>query len=152
MQKCDFLCKMAAISWNLEHLGPNFALHSRTTQDTCVQNIMGISAKLRGLGPEQRSPYTFWILMRRRLQTNQKYIGPTLFTWDLNIHSCICTQLKTGGTPTRAPHCLYMGYLLICNSRAVCKLKPPEKYTIKAQLSNFGPKLTKKTRPPVICR
>ena len=52
---------MAAILRNLEHLGPNFALHS---------------AKLRGLGPEQRSLYTFWILMR--LQTNQKHIGPAL--------------------------------------------------------------------------
>ena len=30
---------MAAISRNLEQLGPNFALYSRTTQDMCVQNI-----------------------------------------------------------------------------------------------------------------
>ena len=68
---------MAVISRNLEHLGPNLALHSGTTRGTRVQNIIGISAKLRGLRPVQRSPYTFWILMRR-IQTNQKDIGPTL--------------------------------------------------------------------------
>ena len=68
---------MATILRNLEHLGPNFALHSGTTQDTCVQNINGISAKLRGLGVGQRSPYKFWILTPRWwLQTNQKNIGP----------------------------------------------------------------------------
>ena len=46
---------------NLDQLGPNFALHSGTTHDMCKQNIMGISAKLRALGPRQRFDYTFWI-------------------------------------------------------------------------------------------
>ena len=50
-KKCDFFrCKMAAISLNPEYLGLNFALHSGTTQGTCVQNIIGISAKLRAVG------------------------------------------------------------------------------------------------------
>ena len=34
-----FRFKMAAISQNLEQLGPNFPQHSRTTQGMCVQNI-----------------------------------------------------------------------------------------------------------------
>ena len=43
----------------------------------CLQNTIGISAKLRSLGPEQRFENTFWIL-QRRLQTNQTHISPTL--------------------------------------------------------------------------
>ena len=75
--------KMAAISRNLEQLRPHFALHSRITQHMCLQNIIGISAKLRVLGPNQIFHYsinTFWILLMRRqqLQTNQTHIGPTL--------------------------------------------------------------------------
>ena len=69
---------MAGISRNLEQLGPSFALYSGTTQDMCLQNIIGISAKLRALGPGQRFDNTFWILRRRWLQTNQTHIGPTL--------------------------------------------------------------------------
>ena len=61
-EKCKnviFQFKMAAISWNLEQLGPNSALQSGTTQDVCVQNIIGISLKLRVLGPAQRFENTF---------------------------------------------------------------------------------------------
>ena len=54
---------MAAILQNLEQIGPNYALHSGTTQDMGLQNIIGISAKLRALGPEQRFKHTFWILL-----------------------------------------------------------------------------------------
>ena len=61
-----FKFKMAAILQNLEQLGPNFALHSGTTQDMRLQNIIGISAKLRGLGLEQRFDSTFCILLMRR--------------------------------------------------------------------------------------
>ena len=68
---------MATISWNLEQLGPNFALHTATTQDMCVHQDL---CKLRALSPEQRFDNTFldpptqpW-----RLQTNQTHIGPTL--------------------------------------------------------------------------
>ena len=40
---------------------------------------IGIAAKLRALGPGQRFENTFWILLlRRRLQSNQTHIGPTL--------------------------------------------------------------------------
>ena len=70
---------------NLEHLGPNCALHSGTTQDMRAQNIMGISAKLRGLAKGQRSPYTFWILTWRRLQTNEKHIGLHIHVGPNNI-------------------------------------------------------------------
>ena len=45
---------MATISRNLEQLGPNFALHSLTTQDLGLQNIIGISTKMRALGLGQR--------------------------------------------------------------------------------------------------
>ena len=38
-----FLLKMAAILWNLWQLGRNFGLHSGTTQDLCLQNMIGIS-------------------------------------------------------------------------------------------------------------
>ena len=67
---------MAAISQILEQLGPNFALHSSTTQDMCLQNIIGISTKLQALGLGQRFNYTF--LSQQQLQINQTYIGPTL--------------------------------------------------------------------------
>ena len=54
MQKCDFFFNL---KWppiaESSASSPNFALHSRTTQDMCVQDIIGISAKLRALGPEQ---------------------------------------------------------------------------------------------------
>ena len=73
--------KMATISRNLEQLGWNFALSSGTTQDLCMQNIIGISVKLRALDPTQRFEHTFWILLllrRRRLQTYQTHIGPKL--------------------------------------------------------------------------
>ena len=70
---------MAAISQNLEYLGLNFALHSGTTQDTCVQKIMGISAKLRPVGWGQRSLYRLWILTRRR--PSKTYRSP-IFMWD----------------------------------------------------------------------
>ena len=81
MQKCDYFYLKWPPFCNLEQLGQNFALHFGTTQDTHVQNIIGMSAKLRALGAEQRSPYTFWILLQRwqrQLQTNQKQKGPTL--------------------------------------------------------------------------
>ena len=79
MQKCDcFQLKMATISRNLEQLARNFALHSRTTEYMCLQNIIGISVKMRALGPGQRLQRTFWILWRRRLQRYEKHIGPTL--------------------------------------------------------------------------
>ena len=70
---------MAATLRNLEQLGPNYALYTGTTQDMCVHNIIGISAKLRALGPEQRFYNTFWILLLR-LQTNQTrvHVGRTL--------------------------------------------------------------------------
>ena len=57
----------------------------------CVQNIMGIFAKLRGLDAVQRSLYTLLIPMRRRVQTNKKHIGPHIhvgpnyFYRELNI-------------------------------------------------------------------
>ena len=71
--------KMAAILRNLEQLGPNFALHSGTTQDMCVWNIIRISLKLRALGPAQRFEDTFWILLPLRwLQSYQTHIGPTI--------------------------------------------------------------------------
>ena len=74
MQKCDiFRFKMATILQNLDQMGP--------TQDMCLQNIIGISAKLKVLGPGQRFEKTFWILLlllRQRLQTNQTHIGPIL--------------------------------------------------------------------------
>ena len=53
---------MADISRNIELLGRNFALHSGTTQSMCLQNIIGISVKLRALDPSQRFKHTFWIL------------------------------------------------------------------------------------------
>ena len=54
----------------------------------CLQNIIGISAKLRALGPEQRFDNTFWILLmrwRRLLQLNQSntYRSIPHFMWDL---------------------------------------------------------------------
>ena len=67
---------MATISQNIKQLGPNFPLHSGTTQDMCLQNVSTISAKLRALGPGQRFNYTFFII-QRWLQTNQAQIGPT---------------------------------------------------------------------------
>ena len=87
---------MAAIFQNLEHLCPNFALPSGTTQDTCVQNIIRIPVKLRGLGPEQRSPYTFWILLRRRrwLQTNQTHIGPPFHVGPNKEQACFCEAMN----------------------------------------------------------
>ena len=45
----------------------------------CLQIIIGISSKLRALGPEQKFYNTLGILlMWRRFQTNQTHIGPTL--------------------------------------------------------------------------
>ena len=75
-----FRFKMATILRNLEQVGQIYALHTETAQDMCVQNIIGISAKFRVLGPEQKFNNTFWIFLqrRRRLQTNQTHIGPTL--------------------------------------------------------------------------
>ena len=54
MQKCDifFRFKMAAVLLNIEQLGQHFALHLGTTQDMCLQNIIGISV-MRALGPGQ---------------------------------------------------------------------------------------------------
>ena len=50
VEKCDFYrLKMAAILWNLEQLGQNFALHSKTTHGMCMQNMIGISATLKAL-------------------------------------------------------------------------------------------------------
>ena len=74
---------MATISWNLEQLGRNFALHTGTTQDVRLQNIIGISLKLRALVSAQRFDNTFWILLlllRRRqwLKTYKTHIGYTL--------------------------------------------------------------------------
>ena len=68
--------KMAAILWNLEQLGRNFSLHSRTTQRMCMQNIYGISVIMRALEPAQRFKHTFWI-WQQGLQHYQKHIGPT---------------------------------------------------------------------------
>ena len=87
MQKCDFFqFKMAVILWNLEQLGPNFALHSGTTQDMCLQNIIRISLKLRVLGLAQKfknildpptaagaasnlsNTYIMWDLIRNRVR------------------------------------------------------------------------------------
>ena len=70
-----FRFKMDTILRNLEQLGRNFALHVGITQDMCLENIIGISVKLRALClcPEQRFEHTFWIRRRRRLQTNQTY-------------------------------------------------------------------------------
>ena len=85
---------MAANSWNLEQLGP---LHGETTQDMCLQNIIGISAKLRALGSGQKFDNTFWILLMRRrwrLQTNQTHIGPTMFITLYNSN-----LLVNGGSP-----------------------------------------------------
>ena len=62
VQKCDFQFKMAAISQNLEQSGRNFALLFGTTQDICLQNITGISVKMRAQGPGQRFKNTFWII------------------------------------------------------------------------------------------
>ena len=87
-----FKFKMGAISQSVEQMGPNFALHSGTTRDMYLQNIIGISAKLRALGSGQRFLHTFWILRRWRLQTNQTYIGPTVFMLDLIIQ-CTCIIL-----------------------------------------------------------
>ena len=64
---------MAAISWNLQQLGPNFALHSGTSEDTCLQNIIVTFANLRALGRGQRFMCTFWSL-HWQLQTNQTHI------------------------------------------------------------------------------
>ena len=73
---------MAAIPRNLEQFGHTFALHSETTQDMCLQNIKGISVKMRSLCPAQIFQNTFWILLLllllRWLQTSQTHIGPTL--------------------------------------------------------------------------
>ena len=75
MQKRYFFdSKMAAFSQNLEHLGRNFALHSETTQVMCMQNIIEITVIIR----VQRFEHTFCLQRRRRLQTYQTYIDPTL--------------------------------------------------------------------------
>ena len=102
-----FKIKITAISRNLKQLGQNFALHSGTNQDMRVQNIIGISTKLRVLGSEQRLYNTFGILQmwRQRLQTIQTHMVPH-FIWDLNIsiHSQvmlwkpICVRRKDGTT------------------------------------------------------
>ena len=42
-----FLLKMATILWNLKQLHQNFALHSRTTQGVCMQNMIGTFETLR---------------------------------------------------------------------------------------------------------
>ena len=64
-EKCNMLffqLKMAAILWNLEQLGRNFALHSGTTQDMCLQHMIGITVILRMLhvdpGQKQMDPVT----------------------------------------------------------------------------------------------
>ena len=53
----------------------------------CLQNIIGISAKLRVLGPGQIFDNTFRILLlwRRQLQTNRTHIDPTLHVGPNNI-------------------------------------------------------------------
>ena len=80
-QKCKivifFRIKIAAILRNLEQFGQDFALHSRTTQGMCMQNIIGIPVIMRALALEQRFGNTFWIMWRRRLQLYQKHKGPT---------------------------------------------------------------------------
>ena len=55
--------KMTTILRNLEKLGQNFALHSGTIQDMCLQNIIGISVKMRALGPGKRFEHTLWIIL-----------------------------------------------------------------------------------------
>ena len=76
-----FQFKMASVLWNLEQLGPDFALHSGAIQDMYLQNVIGISEKLRALQnvgpPPPRKLIThfgsyYW------LQTNQTHIGPKL--------------------------------------------------------------------------
>ena len=74
---------MAAILRNLEQLGRNFALYSRSTQDMCLQHIIRTSVKTRALGLGQGFEKRFWILplllmRRRQLQTYQTHIGQTL--------------------------------------------------------------------------
>ena len=70
---------MAAVSRNLEQLGRHFALHSRTAQGLCMQNIAGISV-IMGAGLEwaQRIEHIFCLQWRRQLQTYQTHIDPTL--------------------------------------------------------------------------
>ena len=112
MQTCYFLFKMTAISRNLKQLGPNFALHSGTTQDMSVQSIIGISAKLRALGPEQRFNNTLWILLMRRLQTNQTHIGPKLHVGPKYIGQCYGragSQLDTVHSSARGQKQLFEG-------------------------------------------
>ena len=78
---------MAVISQNLEQqLGPNFALHSDTTKDMCLQSIIGISAKLRVLGPSQRFDNTL-ILDPAAAAASMlsKHIGPTLHVGPNNV-------------------------------------------------------------------
>ena len=67
------------VGGNLEKFGPNFALHSVTTQDMCLQNIIGISLKLRVLG---------------LLQTYQTHIGPTLHVGSNNCAQQIWREVK----------------------------------------------------------
>ena len=50
---------MATISRNLEQLGRNFALHSGTTQDMCLKNIVWITVTVRALDPGQRFEHTY---------------------------------------------------------------------------------------------
>ena len=78
---------MATISLNLEHLGPNFALHSGTTEDTCVQNIKRIS---ENWGARSGTKISVHILdpnatAAAASKTNKKHIRATLFMWDLII-------------------------------------------------------------------
>ena len=75
--------KNGHISWNLEHLGQNFALYSGTTQDTSLWNITGISVKRRALGPGKRfkQPHTGFISSGGF--NTIKHISFPHFIWDL---------------------------------------------------------------------
>ena len=79
-----FCIQMATILWDLEqlHVGRFFALHTRTNQGMCLQNIIGISVTMRALEMGQRFEHTFWIILLLlrwwQLQRYQKLIGPTL--------------------------------------------------------------------------
>ena len=79
---------MVTISQNLEQSGPNFALHSGTTQDMCMKNIIKISGKFRVLGPEQRFD------LHRQLQSHQSHIDPTLHVGPNNEHILLILNAK----------------------------------------------------------
>ena len=81
MQKCDiFYLKLPSfILWDLEQLGRNFALSTRTIQGMCTEDMIGISVTMRMLEPTQRFEHRNWL--QQWLQTYKNHIhvhiGPT---------------------------------------------------------------------------